>query len=78
MTTPPNQAAAVDCGTASLFQGWKGDAAMCFFDHSYLELPSLRRTAVLAGYRFSFALTVDDLACLRDLRTRGLAGRGKR
>jgi hypothetical protein len=51
---------------------------MRFFDHPCLELPSLRPTAVLAGYRFSFALTVDDLAYLRDLRTRGLAGRAKR
>lgn len=49
---------------------WKGDAGMLFFDHPYLELHCLRPTAVLAGYRFSFALTVDDLVCLRDLRTR--------
>jgi acetoacetate decarboxylase len=56
---------------------WKGDAAMHFFDHPDLELPSLRPTAVLAGYRFSFALTVDDLACLRDLRTHDPAGRAK-
>jgi acetoacetate decarboxylase len=47
---------------------WKGTAVMQFFDHPYLELPCLRPIAVLAGYRFSFALTVDDLICLRDLR----------
>jgi acetoacetate decarboxylase len=49
---------------------WKGEAAMEIFDHPYLELPDLRPTAVVAGYRFSFALTVDDLIPLRDLRTR--------
>lgn len=48
---------------------WKGDAAMQFFDNPYLELSQLRPATVLAGYRFSFALTVDDLLCLRDLRT---------
>ena len=48
---------------------WKGDASMSVFDHPYLELPELRPTAVLAGYRFSFALTVDDLLPLRDLRS---------
>lgn len=47
---------------------WKGDATLRIFDHPYLELPDLRPTAVIAGYRFSFALTVDDLICLRDLR----------
>ncbi|MFZ1830343.1 MAG: acetoacetate decarboxylase family protein [Candidatus Competibacteraceae bacterium] len=48
---------------------WKGDASMQVFEHPYLELPDLRPTAVIAGYRFSFALTVDDLLPLRDLRT---------
>jgi acetoacetate decarboxylase len=47
---------------------WKGDAEMNFFDHPYLELSDLRPTAVYYGYRFSFALTVDDLILLRDLR----------
>lgn len=46
---------------------------MQFFDHPSLELPSLRPTTVLAGYRFSFAFTVDDLVCLRDLRPPGVA-----
>jgi acetoacetate decarboxylase len=54
---------------------WKGDAVIQFFDHPYLELPSLRPTAVLAGYRFSFALTVDDLVCLRDLRIASVISR---
>jgi acetoacetate decarboxylase len=48
---------------------WKGEAAMEILDHPYLELPDLRPTAVVAGYRFSFAFTVDDLIPLRDLRT---------
>lgn len=47
---------------------WKGEAALEVFDHPYLELSDLRPTEVVAGYRFSFALTVDDLIPLRDLR----------
>jgi len=47
---------------------WKGDATLRIFDHPYLELPDLRPAKVLAGYRFSCALTVDDLVFLRDLR----------
>lgn len=47
---------------------WKGEAELRVLDHPYLELPELRPTRVLAGYRFSFALTVDDLIPLRDLR----------
>lgn len=47
---------------------WKGDATLQIFDHPYLELPELRPTKVVAGYRFSCALTVDDLILLRDLR----------
>jgi acetoacetate decarboxylase len=48
---------------------WKGDATLQIYDHPHLELPDLRPTKVLAGYRFSFALTVDDLIFLRDLKT---------
>jgi acetoacetate decarboxylase len=47
---------------------WKGEARLEVYDHPYLELSDLRPTTVLAGYRFSFALTVDDLVVLRDLR----------
>lgn len=50
---------------------WKGEAFMEVFDHPYLELADLRPAAVIAGYRFSFALTVDDLLMLRDLRRGG-------
>ena len=46
---------------------WKGEATLRFFEHPYLELFDLRPTTVIAGYRFSFALTVDDLVVLRDL-----------
>ncbi len=47
---------------------WKGDADLTLFDHPYLELPEFRPVKVLAGYRFSSALIVDDLILLRDLR----------
>jgi hypothetical protein len=47
---------------------WTGEASLIFFDHPSLELTDLRPTRVLAGYRFSFAFTVDDIVHLRDLR----------
>lgn len=47
---------------------WKGEAELSILDHPYLELPDLRPHRVLAGYRFSIALTVDDLVPLMDLR----------
>jgi hypothetical protein len=40
---------------------WKGGAELTIYDNPYIELPLLRPVRVLAGYRFSFALTVDDL-----------------
>lgn len=49
---------------------WKGEAELRIFDHPYLELPDLRPTKVFAGYRFSCALTVDDLLLLEDLKNR--------
>jgi acetoacetate decarboxylase len=48
---------------------WKGEAELQIFDNPYLELPELRPVKVIAGYRFSCALTVDDLIFLRDLRS---------
>ena len=54
---------------------WKGEAELRLFDHPYLELPALRPVktgstgGVMTGYRFSFALTVDDLMLLSDLRS---------
>ena len=50
---------------------WTGEATLQIFDHPYLELPDLRPVKVIAGYRFSCALTVDDLVILRDLRSEG-------
>ncbi len=50
---------------------WTGEATLQIFDHPYLELPDLRPVKVIAGYRFSCALTVDDLVTLRDLRSEG-------
>lgn len=50
---------------------WTGEATLQIFDHPYLELPDLRPVKVIAGYRFSCALTVDDLVTLRDLRSDG-------
>jgi hypothetical protein len=54
-----------------LVQGWPKQIGSTWITRAY-ELPSRRLTAILAGYRFSFALTVDDLICLRDLRTHDL------
>ncbi len=50
---------------------WTGEARLQIFDHPYLELPDLRPVKVIAGYRFSCAMTVDDLIALRDLRSEG-------
>jgi acetoacetate decarboxylase len=47
---------------------WKGEASLELLDHPSIELAHLRPLRVLAGYRFSFAFTVDDLIHLRDLR----------
>ena len=52
---------------AKLSPIWKGEASLEIFDHPYLELFDLRPVSVVAGYRFSFALTVDDLELLRPL-----------
>ncbi len=49
---------------------WKGEASLRIFDHPALELPALRPTKVGAGYRFSCAMTVDDLLVVRDLRAK--------
>jgi acetoacetate decarboxylase len=47
---------------------WKGPATLQLFDHPSIELADLRPVRVIAGYRFSFAFTVDDLIHLKDLR----------
>lgn len=40
---------------------WKGSAELTIFENPYIELHLLRPVNVTAGYKFSFALTVDDL-----------------
>lgn len=49
-------------------QVWKGDAELALHGHPTLELSLLKPDRVGSGYRFSVALTVDDLVVLRDLR----------
>ncbi len=46
----------------------RGDASLVIHEHPTLELSLLRPVEVGAGFRFSFALTVDDLETLADLR----------
>jgi acetoacetate decarboxylase len=50
---------------------WSGEATLAFHDHPTIELPDLRPTRVLAGHRFTFAFTVDDIVHLQDLRAGG-------
>jgi acetoacetate decarboxylase len=47
---------------------WRGDAALRLFEHPHLEVADLTPIAVGAGYRFSFAFTVDDIEVLENLR----------
>lgn len=47
---------------------WKGQASLNIFDHPYTELSYLSPISIIAGYRFSVAMTVDDLLYLRDLK----------
>jgi acetoacetate decarboxylase len=49
---------------------WRGTAELRILEHPYLELPALSPIKVLGGYRFSVAMTVDDLVPLKDLRGR--------
>jgi len=46
----------------------KGPATLDLHDHPRLELSMLRPLSTGSGYRFSFALTVDDLETLEELR----------
>jgi len=43
---------------------WKGDALLEIMEHPQIELSRLKPLTVNAGYRFSMALTVDDLILL--------------
>jgi acetoacetate decarboxylase len=47
---------------------WTGEAALRIYDHPYLEVGDLTPVSVGAGFRFSFAFTVDDVIPIRDLR----------
>jgi acetoacetate decarboxylase len=47
---------------------WKGDAALQLFEQPHLEVADLTPIDVGAGYRFSFAFTVDDVDVLENLR----------
>jgi acetoacetate decarboxylase len=46
----------------------KGDASLDLYPHPRLELSLLKPRKTGTGYRFAFALTVDDLETLEDLR----------
>jgi len=46
---------------------WKGTASLKFHDHPNNELFDLKPISVLSGYKFTVALTVDDLEHLCDL-----------
>jgi len=48
---------------------WTGDASLRIFEHPHLEIGDLAPISVGAGFRFSFAFTVDDVVPLKDLRT---------
>jgi acetoacetate decarboxylase len=47
---------------------WTGEADLQVFEHPHLEIGDLAPVNVGAGFRFSFAFTVDDLVRLDDLR----------
>jgi len=50
---------------------WKGEADLKIFENPHTELPALKPERVIAGYRFSVAMTVDNLIPLKDLRIGG-------
>jgi acetoacetate decarboxylase len=52
----------------SISEIWKGDAKMEFYESPYLELFDLKPTRIDSGYRFTFAMTVDNIIPLKDLR----------
>jgi acetoacetate decarboxylase len=51
---------------------WTGGASLRIFDHPHLEVGDLAPIRVGAGFRFSFAFTVDDVVPLKDLRKAGV------
>ena len=48
---------------------WTGEASLSVLAHPHQEIGDLAPVTVGAGFRFSFAFTVDDLVPLKDLRT---------
>jgi len=54
---------------------WTGDASLRIFEHPHLEVGDLAPISVGAGFRFSFAFTVDDLVPLKDLRAANVTAR---
>lgn len=47
---------------------WKGRASLKIYDHPHNELNDLKPVSTGSGYKFSVALTVDDLAHLTSLK----------
>ncbi|MCG8549412.1 MAG: acetoacetate decarboxylase family protein [Desulfobacterales bacterium] len=47
---------------------WEGKSSLNIYDHPYNELYDLRPISVGSGYKFSVALTVDDLAYITPLK----------
>ena len=50
---------------------WTGEASLSIFDSPAHELGRLKPTGVGAGYRYSFAMTIDDLSVVSDLAAQG-------
>lgn len=46
---------------------WKGEAELSMFDSPTHELGALKPLKVGAGYRYTFAMTIDDLSVVADL-----------
>lgn len=47
---------------------WTGEGSLTFYDSPTHELGRLKPLRVAAGYRYTFAMTIDDLAVVADLR----------
>ncbi len=47
---------------------WKGQGELKFYEHPYLEAQEFEPLSVGNGYRFTFAMTVDNLIPLQDLK----------
>jgi hypothetical protein len=53
---------------------WTGEAELDIFEAPTHELGTLKPVSVGAGYRYTFAMTIDDVEVVRDLAAEGLAG----